>query len=174
MKRRTKAGGSSGKGHVAFGSKNRKASPAHSAEEFDQLKRERDEALDQQAATAEVLRVIRRSPADVQPVFEMIAESAAKLCAAQFCFVYRFDGQLLHFVAHHSLTPEVFEINRRAYPQPPSRGSVAARAILDQRIVQVPDVNADPDYALGALAAIGGYRSAIGIPILHDGANVCL
>jgi two-component system NtrC family sensor kinase len=83
---------------------------------------ERDEALEQQTATAEVLRVIRRSPTDVQPVFDMIAVSAARLCAAQFCFVYRFDGELLHFVAHHSVTPEVLEINRRAYPQPPSRG----------------------------------------------------
>jgi GAF domain-containing protein len=141
----------------------------HSAEQFDQLKREHDETLEQLAATSEVLRVIRRSPTDAQPVFDMIAESAARLCAAQFCFVYQFDGQLLHFVAHHSVTPEVLEINRRAYPQPPSRASVAARAILEQTVVQIPDVNADPDYALGALAAVCGYRSAIGIPILHNG-----
>src|SRR5262249_6368288 len=96
MKRRGKPRSSSAKGHIASRSKNRKAPTAHSAEEFGHLKRERNEALDQQAATAEVLRVIRRSPADVQPVFDMIAESAAKLCAAQFCFVYQFDGQLLH------------------------------------------------------------------------------
>ncbi len=169
MKRRGKAGGSSGKRKVRVGLKIQKASTAHSAEEFDRLKRERDEALEQQAATAEVLRVIRRSPTDVQPVFDMIAESAARLCAAEFCFVYRFDGELLHFVAHHSVTPEVLEINRRAYPQPPSRRSVAARAILEQNVVQIPDVKADPDYALGALAAVCGYRSAIGIPILRDG-----
>jgi GAF domain-containing protein len=145
------------------------ASADHSAEQFDHLKREHDETLEQLAATSEVLRVIRRSPTDVQPVFDMIAESAARLCAAQFCFVYRFDGQLLYFVAHHSVTPEMFEINRRAYPQPPSRGSVAARAILEKSVVQIPDVNADADYTLGALAAVGGYRSAIGIPILRDG-----
>src|SRR5262245_41930338 len=144
-------------------------SPDHSAEQFDRLKRERDEALEQLTATSEVLRVIRRSPNDVQPVFDMIAESAAKLCAAQFCFVYRFDGQFLHFVAHHSVTPEMIEINRRTYPQPPSRGSVAARSILEKSVVQIPDVNADPNYTLGALAAAGGYRTAIGIPILHDG-----
>jgi GAF domain-containing protein len=145
------------------------ASADHSAEQFDHLKREHDETLEQLAATSEVLRVIRRSPTDVQPVFDMIAESAARLCAAQFCFVYRFDGQLLYFVAHHSVTPEMIDINRRAYPQPPSRGSVAARAILEKSVVQIPDVNADPDYTLGALAAVGGYRSAIGIPILRDG-----
>src|SRR5262249_16547423 len=132
------------------------------------LKEEGDEGLEQQAATSEVLRIISRSPTDAQPVFDMIAESAARLCEGQFCFVYRFDGQLLYFVAHHSLTPEVIEINRRAFPQPPSRKSVAARAILEQSVVQIPDVYADPDYALGELAAVCGYRSGIGIPILRD------
>ena len=113
--------------------------------------------------------MIRASPTDVQPVFDMIAESASRLCEAQFCFVYRFDGQLLHFVAHHSVSPEALEINRRAYPQPPSRKSLAARAILEQSVVQIPDVYADPEYALGELAAVCGYRSAIGIPILREG-----
>src|SRR5262245_48893596 len=120
-------------------------------------------------ATAEILRVISSSPTDVQPVFDMIAESAARLCEAQYCFVYRFEGQLLHFVAHHGLTPEVLEINRSSYPAPPGRTSVAARAVLERSVVQIPDVNADPDYALGAMAAAGGYRSAAAVPILRDG-----
>ena len=94
MKGRAKEAGSSGKRQVAFGPDDQKVLTAHSAEEFDRLKRDLDEALEQQAATAEVLRVIRRSPADVQPVFDMIAQSASTLCAAEFCFVYRFDGQL--------------------------------------------------------------------------------
>src|SRR5262249_12599501 len=115
------------------------------------------------------LNVISRSLTDIQPVFDMIAESAARLCEAQYCFVYRFDGQLLHFVAHHGLTADVLEINRRAWPARPSRRSVAARAVLEGRIVQIPDVNADPDYALGTMAAVGGYRSAVGVPILRDG-----
>ena len=155
MKRRSPAGGRSGKGHGVFGPNARTASTApvstgYSAEEFDRLRRERDETLEQQAATSEVLRVISRSPTDVQPVFDMIAESAARLCKAQFCFVDRFDGQLLHFVAHRSLPADVLEINRRAFPAPPNRGSASARAILERNVVQIPDVNADPDYALGA------------------------
>src|SRR2546421_3825464 len=102
----------------------------------------------------------------------MIAEIAARLCDAQYCFVYRFEGQLLHFVAHHGLTAEVLELNRRAYPAPPTRRSVAARAVLERSLVQIPDVTADPDYALGTMAATGGYRSAVGVPIMRDGLPV--
>src|SRR5258705_5321786 len=137
--------------------------------ELEARNRDLTEALEQQMATSEILRVIPQSPTDVQPVFDMIAESAARLCEAQYCFVYRFEGQLLHFVAHHGLTAEVLEINRSAYPAPPGRRSVAARAVLERSVVQIPDVNADPDYALGAMAAAGGYRSAAAVPILRDG-----
>ena len=140
-----------------------------------ELTEARDEltaALEYQTATGEVLNVISRSPSDVQPVFDMIAERAARLCVGQFCFVYRFDGQLLHFVAHHSLTPEVLEMNRRAYPAPPSRRSAAARAILERDFVQIPDIDADPDYVLGAQAMVGHYRSVVGVPILRDGVPI--
>src|SRR5262245_16459527 len=140
-----------------------------------ELTEARDEltaALEYQTATGEVLNVISRSPSDVQPVFDMIAEKAARLCVGQFCFVYRFDGQLLHFVAHHSLTPEVLEMNRRAYPAPPSRRSAAARAILERDFVQIPDIDADPDYVLGAQAMVGHYRSVVGVPILRDGVPI--
>src|SRR6516225_4811621 len=132
------------------------------------LTRELNEAREQQIATADVLKVISGSPTDVQPVFDMIAESARRLCDGQFCFVYRFDGQLLHFVAHHSLTPEVFEMNRRAWPAAPSRRSAAARAILERGFVQTADINADPDYVLGAMAEVGKYRSVIAVPIIRD------
>jgi GAF domain-containing protein len=140
-----------------------------------ELTEARDEltaALEYQTATGEVLNVISRSPSDVQPVFDMIAERAARLCVGQFCFVYRFDGQLLHFVAHHSLTPEVLEMNRRAYPAPPSRRSAAARAILERDFVQIPDIDADPDYVLQAQAMVGHYRSVVGVPILRDGVPI--
>ena len=146
----------------------REQSSADLREQLDNRTRELNEAREQQIATADVLKVISRSPRDIQPVFDMIAESARRLCDGQFCFVYRFDGQLLHFVAHHSLTPEVLEMNRRAYPAPPSRKTAAARAILERGFVQVPDINADPDYMLGAMAAVGDYRSVVAVPIIRD------
>jgi GAF domain-containing protein len=130
------------------------------------------ESLEQQTATSEVLGVISSSVTDAQPVFDMIADSAAKLCEAQFCFVYRFDGEQVHFVAHRSVTPEMIELNRRAYPSPPTRKSVAGRALLERKVVQIPDVGADTDYGLAEMAALGGYRSAVGVPILRDGIPV--
>src|SRR5262249_9037542 len=77
--------------------------------------------------------------------------------------------QHLHFVAHHSLTPEMLEMNRRAYPAPPSRRTAAARAILERDFVQIPDISADPEYVLGAMSVVGGYRSVVAVPILRDG-----
>src|SRR5262245_45789170 len=141
-------------------------------EEVQARTRELQEAFEYQTATSDALNVISRSPTDVQPVFDMIAESAWRLCEAQYCFVYQFDGELLHFVAHHGLTPQVLQINQRAYPAPPGQTSVAARAVLNRSVVEIPDVAADPEYALGEMAAAGGYKSAIGVPILRDGAPI--
>src|SRR5207248_5386954 len=67
------------------------------------------ETLEQQMATSEVLRVISSSPTDVQPVFDTMAKSAARLCKAQFCYVFRFDGKLIHFAAQHGLGPKGVE-----------------------------------------------------------------
>src|SRR5262244_3579066 len=178
MRRRSRAGGEPAKSqrrkttkpegrNVPKAVRSRKSTG--SEPEVARLTRELNEAREQQVATADVLKVISRFPSDVQPVFDMIAASARQLCEGQFCFVYRFDGQLLHFVAHHSLTPEVLEMNRRAYPAPPSRRSAAARAILERSFVQIPDINADPDYVLGAMAVVGNYRSVVAVPILRNG-----
>src|SRR5262245_42260721 len=169
------------KGRRATGLKPRKASTARVSttelqeqvaaltRKVTEAREQLTEALEYQNATGEVLNVISRSPTDVQRVFDMIAESAVRLCEGQFCAVYRFDGQLLHFVAHHSLTPEMLEMNRRAYPAPPSRRTAAARAILERDFVQIPDISADPEYVLGAMSVVGGYRSVVAVPILRDG-----
>ena len=137
--------------------------------ELEVRNRDLTETLEQQTATGEILRVISSSPTDVQPVFDSIAASAKRLCEAEFCHIFRFDGTLLHFVGHHGLEREGIEAIRRAYPLPPGRASAAARAVLSGQIEQIPDVHADPDYAHGAIARVVTYRSIVAVPLLQDG-----
>ena len=101
-------------------------------------KRELTESLEYQTATSEVLNVISRSPTNVQPVFDTIARSAALLCSALFCFVYRFDGKLIHFAASDGLGPEEEKDARSKYPLPPCRASAATRAILNAAVEEIP------------------------------------
>ena len=92
-------------------------------------------ALEQQTATSEILRVISSSPTHVQPVFDTIAESARRLCEADFCGVFRFDGQLLHLATVRGVTGDAAEVWRRAFPVVPDRGSAAGRSVLSATIV---------------------------------------
>jgi GAF domain-containing protein len=129
------------------------------------------EALEQQTATSDILRVISSSPTDVQPTFDAIAASATQLCGAVNGLVVQFDGRLMHLVAHHNLSPERLEALGRTYPRPPSRGSVSGRAILARSVVQVPDVLQDPEYTL-PIATTTGYRTALAVPMLRDGVPI--
>src|SRR5262245_40542423 len=79
---------------------------------LDACRRELAEALAQQAATSQLLQVISSSQTDVQPVFNTIASSVARLCKAQFCHVFRFDGQLIHFAAQYGYGPEAADVIR--------------------------------------------------------------
>jgi signal transduction histidine kinase len=126
------------------------------------------EALEQQTATSEILRVISSSPGDIQPVFDAIAANAARLCDAVNGLVIRFDGQLLHLAAHYNVDPERLAAVRQAYPRPPSRGALSGRAILTRAVVHVPDVSKDPEYTLPAATTIG-YRSILAVPMMHEG-----
>ena len=127
------------------------------------------EAIEQQKATSAILGVITASRGDAQPVFDAIAESAARLCHAEFCHVFRFDGELLHFAAHHGLSAEAFEVGRRLYPMPPGKGTAAARSMLSGKVEVIPDVQADPAYTHGAFAKVVNYRSIAAAPMLREG-----
>ena len=140
-----------------------------SAASQETVARELSEALDQQAATSEVLRIISSSPTDAQPVFDTIAQSAARLCKAQFCYVFRFDGKLIHFAAQHGLAPKGAEAIRRVYPIVPGRVSAAARSILSGTVEEIPDIHADRDYEHSHTAKIMAYRSIVAVPMLKDG-----
>ena len=129
---------------------------------------ETKESLEQQTATSEVLRVISSSPTDVQPVFDTIARKALDLCLAKTSTVFRFDGELVHLVAGHSLSPEGIESLRRVFPIPPGRGAAATRAILGRAIVYIPDIREDPDFRLQAVVQAIAYRSVLAVPMLHE------
>src|SRR5262249_57578108 len=87
-------------------------------------------ALDKQPATANILRVISGSPADVQPVFTAIAQSALRLCNASFCAVARYDGEQLHLAAHAHVTAEGVDALTRIFPMRPVRATLVRRALL--------------------------------------------
>ena len=130
------------------------------------------ELLEQQAATSEILRVIRQSPNDAQPVFDMIAERAKRLCGAVHGGVFTFDGTLVHVAAQVYVSPEFLEAVRRTYPRSPGRGTASARAILTRAIVNIPDLEADPEYEFTDTAKNVGFRSALSVPMLRDGAAI--
>src|SRR5262249_18546416 len=132
------------------------------------------ESLEQQTATAEILRVISSSQTDAQPVFDTIVESVVRLCEGVSATVYRFDGDLIHLSAHHhSITPDKVEAFRRVYPVAPSRTSVVAQAILDRAVVHVRDFD-DPAIPSASrdMAEVVGHRSLLAVPMLRDGSPV--
>ncbi len=133
------------------------------------LFKETTEALEQQMATGEILRVISRSPTNVEPVFETIAANALRLCDATFSVCYRFDGELIHIAALHHVRPEGIAAFHAAYPCPPSRGGVTQRAILTGGVVHVADVRQDPEYVYHDAAKNADYRSVLSVPMLRDG-----
>ena len=137
--------------------------------EVERLRYSLGEALEQQTATSEILRVISQSQTDVQPVFETMAANALRLCDAELSAVFRFDGELIHLVALNQFSPEGAAALRDAFPMRPGKGSNTARAILTRGIAHIPDLLKDPEYVLQGLAQRANYRSNLSVPMLRDG-----
>ena len=129
------------------------------------------EVLEQQAATNAILDVISESPGNLQPVFDMIARGAKKLCHARFSSVFQFDGKFLYLVAHYGIPPSLIGSYRREFPKAPSRETAIGRAILSSGVVHILDVKKDHEYA-GSLVSILNYRSVVAVPMLHSGEPV--
>src|SRR5215471_4436572 len=135
--------------------------------EADATKREA-EALEQQKATAEILRIIGGSPGDAQPVFDAIAVNALRLCDAKGAVVVRYDGERLHLAAQHNVDREGIDRLKRYYPRAADRDLPVGRAVLDRAVVHVPDLQEAVEFS-GSVARQGGMRSQIAIPLLHQG-----
>src|SRR5262249_22185970 len=134
---------------------------------------ERDEALAQQTATAEVLQVINSSPGDLAPVWDAMLERALHLCDASFGNLVTFDGEAFHFVAA-SGHPEFDEWTRKAGSLTPGPGTTMARLIAGELVVQVLDIADDEVYRSGnnpvrrAFVEIGKFRTLLGIALRKD------
>jgi signal transduction histidine kinase len=139
------------------------------AEELKECKRALAEALEQQTATSKVLEVISSSPSDVQPVFDLIAESATRLCGGQFGTVFRFDGELVHLVGHHGIAAEAVDTWGQMFPRPASDDTTIGRAMLSRDTAQIPDVETDASFAGLDIARMVGFRSLIAVPMLRQG-----
>jgi GAF domain-containing protein len=130
------------------------------------------EALEQQTATAEILRIISSSPTDTQPVFDTIVSSAVRLCDGLFSALYKFDGELIHFVAQHNYTPEALVAAHRVFPARPTRALFTGRTIRERAVVHIPDVELDPEHQHQALRRAIGWRSGLFVPMLREGAPI--
>src|SRR5215467_11130324 len=145
--------------------KRRRSSPKKfqpKAQTLETLRRELAEAREQQAATSEILCVIASSPNDVQPVFDAIARSVARLCEAFDVMVLRVDGDVLRLVAHHGPIP--------AGDVPLHRGTLGGRTIIDRRLLHIRDLQTEVDeFPEGsALARERGHRTTLSVPLLRE------
>src|ERR1700722_16817191 len=132
------------------------------------LTRERDEALARQAATAEVLKVISRSTFDLQTVLDTLVESAARLCDADFAFIYQRFGDLFHLAATHGFSGDFIKYQKQN-PVPLKRESLTGRTALERKIVHIPDVLEDPEYTWTKSIELAQFRTMLGIPLLREG-----
>jgi signal transduction histidine kinase len=140
-------------------------------EEVQSRTRDLTESLQQQTATADVLKVISRSTFDLQTVLDTLVESAAQLCDAdQGTITRQIDGRFYR-AATHGFSVDFTE-KVKHLPVQFDRGSASGRALVEGKIIHIPDVQADPDYTFDQALKLGRFRTAIGVPMLREGVPI--
>src|SRR6202048_3244242 len=136
-------------------------------EKLARARRKRDEALEQQTATSEVLRVISSSPGELEPVFQAMLENATRICGAKFGILLLFDGSAMRVVAMNN-PPRAFAEMRRDNPVIPLEKSILGPLVRTKKTSHVADITAEEPYASSPLAKVGGARTALGVPMLRE------
>jgi signal transduction histidine kinase len=147
------------------------ANQAVIAIENTRLLNELRESLQQQTATANVLKIISHSTFDLKAVLNTLVESAARLCETEMAAIPRLTGSDLRHFASYGYTPDFQEFLER-HPIVPGRGTATGRAALEGKTVHIPDVLADPEYTLTEGQKLAGYRTLLAVPLMREGAPV--
>jgi GAF domain-containing protein len=129
---------------------------------------ELSESLRQQTATAEVLKTISRTAFDLQRVLETLLENAVRICGAKHGMIFRYDGECCRAAAAYNTPPGSLELWKRS-PIRAGRGTTVGRALLECRPVQIPDVQADPEYDFPEAQKLMGFRTVLAVPLLREG-----